>query len=86
MLEDLIPIGWRFYSADFSFPNQPGSVLLTRTPEQTQIWFDLLNESGLLADEFDIPLYMLGSGETLDAAVRDAAVRCLPGKLAHNEG
>jgi hypothetical protein len=83
-IEELIPTDWRFNSADFSIPDQPGSVLLTRTPEQTTIWHKLLNESGLPVDEFDIPLYISGQGETLDDAIRDAVVRCPPGKLTYN--
>jgi hypothetical protein len=83
-IEELIPTDWRFNSADFSIPDQPGSVLLTRTPEQMQIWYKLLNESGLSVDEFDIPLYISGRGETLDDAVRDAVARCPFGKLVHN--
>ena len=68
MIEQQIPKGWRFYSADFSIEDSRGRVLLVRCREQREAWHQLSEEQ-----QEQTPLYAHGFGFSLEEAVRDAA-------------
>ena len=64
--------GWRFYTADFSVPNEPGSVTLIREETNQARWHLIVAGE---PDEKKWPeLYASGRGMTLASAVDKANV------------
>lgn len=70
------PLGWAFYSADFSIiasgGGKPGSVLLVRSPVDCARW-------GRMSDEQRdrVNLYIRGDGANLTLAMADAVDKAL---------
>lgn len=68
------PVGWRFYTADFSLQaaglSETGRVLLIRSPEEKVRWHQ---QGEAIKDREDCPpLFIEGEGETFEDAMRDA--------------
>ena len=82
-IENQIPDGWTFLTADFSVRaargnRYAGSVILIRTAEQKQIWH-WHNISSNIEDEDDLPkLYAKGFGYTIEEALKDAISKTSP--------
>jgi hypothetical protein len=75
-IEDQIPSGWKFYSADFSCVDSKytsglaGTVMLIRDKESRQTWHTLSE-----AMKSSTPLYVQGNGMTFQEALNDACAR-----------
>ena len=73
--ESIIPIGWRFYYADFSLvasgTGRSGRVMLQRSPEDLARWHCLSDSA-----KDHIGIYAVGNGahfnEALAAAIKEA--------------
>lgn len=75
-----VPEGWVFYTADFSMqarkgPKFGGHILLTRSPEQMELWYNLPDE---VRESDDCPpMFISGEGYTLEEAIMNASVKPL---------
>lgn len=74
-----VPAGWAFNAADFSCiaagRPQPGNVTLVRDATYKRYWH-AMPEAMREADDGP-PLYVVGRGMTLDAAMQDAITKAL---------
>ena len=82
-LETLIPEGWRFYTADFSMQatgkRNCGSVMLIRDEKGVAEWHKL--PADLKESDDGPPLYLSGTGKTLQEAIEEASARAIEAKL-----
>ena len=78
-LETLIPEGWRFYTADFSMQatgkRNCGSVMLIRDEKGVAEWHKLPDD--LKESDDGPPLYLSGTGKTLQEAIKEASARAI---------
>jgi hypothetical protein len=78
-LETLIPEGWRFYTADFSMQatgkRNCGSVMLIRDEKGVAEWHKLPDD--LKESDDGPPLYLSGTGKTLQEAIKKASARAI---------
>ena len=75
-----VPEGWVFHTADFSVPARKGtkfrgSILLVRSPEQMELWYNLPEE---VRESDDCPpMFISGEGYTLEEAFMNASAKAL---------